>query len=70
MLPGESAPILPLLVAQTVRVADLDVARTLVEAAGFTTRDLAADPTAATPAFFVPASRAGGAAFAFTGPRS
>jgi Glyoxalase-like domain len=70
LLPGESAPLLPYLASQTFRVADLDVTRRLVEAAGFTTGDLGVDPADGTPGFFVPASEAAGAAVAFTGPEA
>jgi Glyoxalase-like domain len=64
LLPGETAPLLPFLAAQTVGVADLDVARRLVTAAGFTVHDLDDED------FFVPAAQAAGAALAFTGTRS
>jgi hypothetical protein len=66
LLPGESAPLLPILAAQTVTVTDLPAAQRLVESAGFTTRDR---PHATTSGFFVPAAEAAGAAVVFTAPR-
>jgi hypothetical protein len=62
LLPGETAPVLPLLAAQTVTTADPARARDLVDAAGFTTHDLPGDPAGC----FVPAAQAGGAALVFT----
>lgn len=62
LLPGETAPILPVLAAQTVTVADVDAARRLVDGNGLTTRDVGTG-------FFVPAAEAAGAAVIFTGGR-
>jgi hypothetical protein len=61
VLPGEGAPVLPLLVAQTVAVADPGAARKLVDTAGFTAFDRPGG------GFFVPAAEAAGAAVVFTG---
>jgi Glyoxalase-like domain len=61
VLPGEDAPILPLLVAQTVAVADPVAARKLVDVAGFATYDRPGG------GFFVPAAQAAGAAVGFVG---
>jgi hypothetical protein len=58
LLPGESTPILPLLAAQTVAVADLSAARRLIDGNGIPTHDLP-------DGFFVPATAAAGAALVF-----
>jgi hypothetical protein len=62
LLPGETAPLLPVLAAQTVEVLDLGRARRLVADGGFTVNDLGGD----VPGFFVPAAEAAGAALVFT----
>ena len=61
VLPGEDTPLLPLLVAQTVAVADPVAARKLVDVAGFATFDRPGG------GFFVPAAQAAGAAVGFVG---
>ncbi|MEU7835363.1 VOC family protein [Nonomuraea sp. NPDC049129] len=59
VLPGEDVPALPYMAGQTVAVADLAAARTLVEGNGFATRDLPGG------GFFVGAAQARGATLAF-----
>jgi catechol 2,3-dioxygenase-like lactoylglutathione lyase family enzyme len=63
VLPGEEAPALPYMAAQTVAVTDLNAARTLADRNGFHTRNLPAG------GFFVGASQARGAALAFCAAR-
>lgn len=63
LLPGEHAPILPLLAAQTITVADLATAMRLIEGNGITTHPL---PRQTGDGFFVPAAAAAGAAVVFT----
>lgn len=58
VLPGERAPALPFLAAQTIAVTDLDLARKLVEGNGITTSDMPGG-------FFVPAADAFGASVGF-----
>lgn len=61
VLPGESAPLLPMFAAQTVTVADVTGARRLIDGAGLPTHDLPAGNHPRT-GFFVPAVAAAGAA--------
>jgi hypothetical protein len=58
VLPGERAPALPFLAAQTIAVTDLDLARKLVEGNGIATHDMP-------DGFFVPAAEAFGASVGF-----
>lgn len=62
LLPGERAPILPFLAAQTVTVTDLAGAQRLMYDNGFTTHPL---PRSTGYGFFVPAIQAAGAAVVF-----
>ncbi|WP_176968991.1 VOC family protein [Amycolatopsis xylanica] len=58
VLPGEHVPALPCIAAQTVAVADLGLARKLIEDNGIVTREMPAG-------FFVPAAAALGACVGF-----
>jgi hypothetical protein len=58
VFPGEQAPALPFLAAQSVAVRDLDVARKIVEGNGVDTREMPGG-------FFVPAADAFGASVGF-----